>query len=188
MTRLQRQITLYPLVLSLGISLMACAGDPMESGVDPFAPMVFKEGKTTLPINPPNKDTLVPFYVSNTTMFKFAIDTSSIAIGADGITRYTVVMTSPNGNQQIQFEGIRCDSMQWRLYGNYDGNKWQSNPLSTWNGIKDHAPNRYQAALAQGAFCNLNMQETNLKDIIKSLNPNGFTGGMKPSNSLGIVE
>ena len=50
----------------------------MESGLDPFAPMVFKEGETTLPLNPHNQETLVPFYVSSNAVFKFAIDADSI--------------------------------------------------------------------------------------------------------------
>lgn len=187
MTPTLRRISLYSLTILMGASVLACAGDPMESGVDPFAPMVFKEGETTLPLNPPNKETLVPFYVSTRTIFKFAVDTDSILIGADGVTRYTVVMTSPSGNSQTQYEGIRCDSFQWRLYGNYDGGQWRENPLSSWKDIKDHDPNRYQAALAQGAFCSFNTQEKNIKSVIKSLNPKAFTGGTQPTNSFGII-
>lgn len=185
MTLKKRQFALYSVIFSVVIGLMACASDPMESGLDPFAPMVFKEGETTLPLNPPNQETLVPFYVSNNAVFKFAIDTDSISADPDGVTRYTVVMTSPNGNQQTQYEGIRCDSFQWRLYGNFDNGKWKENTLSSWKDIKDHNPNRYQAALAQGAFCDLDSQVKNVKTIIRSLNPDGFTGGSKPTNSFG---
>ena len=166
---------------------MACAGDPLQSGLDPFAPMVFKEEKTILPTVPPNKSTLVPFYVSQTTIFKFAIDTNSIVIGADGVTRYSIVITNPSGGTQTQYEGIRCDTNQWRLYGSFDNNKWYDNPLSTWDSIKTKVPNRYQAALASGAMCNLNSQEKNIKNVIQSLNPNQFTGDIKPSNSMGQV-
>jgi CNP1-like family len=167
--------------------LVACAGDPIESGLDPFAPKVFKEGKTKLPLNPPNKSTLQPFYVSQGTVFKFAVDTDSILIGADGVTRYTVVITNPSGGQQVQYEGIRCDSYQWRLYGNFENNRWVENPLSSWSDIKSKVVNRYQAALASGAFCNFNNQETNIKTIQTSLNPNSFTGDTKPSNSMGVI-
>jgi hypothetical protein len=158
----------------------------MESGLDPFAPMVFKEGVTKMPLNPPNPSTLQPFYVSQQTIFKFAVDTDSILIGADGVTRYIVVLTSPNGNQQTQYEGIRCDTYQWRLYGNLENNIWKENLLGSWKDIKLHEPNRYQAALAQGAFCSFSSQEKNIKTILQSLNPNGFTGGTKPTNSFGI--
>ena len=180
-------LRLSTLSLALGLALAGCAGDPLESGVDPFAPMIFKEGTTAMPLNPPNKATIQPFYVSQQTIFKFAVDTDSILIGNDGITRYIVILTSPNGNSQVQYEGIRCDSFQWRLYGTFENGVWKENPLSSWNPIKDHTPNRYQAALAQGALCNFSSQEKNIKNIINSLNPNGFIGGTKPTNSFGVV-
>lgn len=171
--------------IALAITLAACAGDPIESGLDPFAPMVFKEGETKMPLNPPNASTLQSFYVSRDTVFKFAIDTNSILIGPDGITRYIVVLTSPSGSQQAQYEGIRCDSFQWRLYGTFENNKWRENPLSSWKEIQTSVPNRYQASLAQGAICNFNTQVKDLKTILKSLDPSGFTGGSKPTNSFG---
>lgn len=138
-----------------------------------------------MPLNPPNKSTTLPFYVSPTTIFKFAIDTSSIQIGADSVTRYIVVITNPSGGEQVQYEGIRCDSYQWRLYGTLDNGKWNPNPLGSWNMIKTHVPNRYQAALASGALCNFNSQEKSLNAVLKSLNPNSFTGDTKPTNSYG---
>lgn len=162
------------------LSLVACAGDALQSGVDPFAPMVFKEGTTAMPLNPPNKSTLQPFYVSRSTIFKFAVDTNSILIGADGVTRYIVVMTNPSGETQAQYEGIRCDSFQWRLYGNFENGVWKENPLASWRGISDHVANRYQAALAQGAFCNMTTQEKNIQNILRNLNPNSFTGSIPP--------
>ena len=140
-----------------------------------------------MPLNPPNQATLQPFYVSQQTIFKFGVDTNSILIGNDGITRYIVSLTSPNGNNQVQYEGIRCDSFQWRLYGTFENGIWKENPLSTWRTIQSNIPNRYQAALAQGAFCNFASQEKNIKTIIDSLNPNGFTGQTKPTNSFGVI-
>jgi len=181
-----RKLSLYICCICAATVLSACAGDPMESGLDPFAPMVFKEGATKMPLNSPNPSTLQPFYVSQHTVFKFAVDTNSILIGADGVTRYIVVMTNPSGGQQAQYEGIRCDSFQWRLYGTFENNTWKENPLSSWRDIQNNVPNRYQAALAQGAFCNFNSQEKNIQTILQSLNPNGFTGGTKPTNSFGI--
>ncbi len=84
----------------LSLALSACSGDALISGVDPFAPMVFKEGVTAMPLNPPNQTTLLPFYVSQRTIFKFAVDTDSIFIGADCVTRYIVVISSSSASQQ----------------------------------------------------------------------------------------
>jgi hypothetical protein len=187
MTVMFRKISSYAISISVVSALMACAGDPLESGLDPFAPMVFKEGATTMPLNPPNASTLIPFYVSQRTVFKFAVDTDSISIGKDGVTRYIVVMTNPSGERQAQYEGIRCDSFQWRLYGTLENDSWRENPLSSWRAIQTNVPNRYQAALAQGAFCNFTSQEKSMTAIQKALDPSNFTGGTQPSNSYGII-
>lgn len=187
MKKIFSKFAVYSNCIIIAASLVACAGDPLQSGLDPFAPMVFKEGVTTMPLNPPNKDTLQPFYVSERTIFKFAVDTNSILIGADGVTRYIVVLTSPDSSVQTQYEGIRCDSFQWRLYGTLENGMWKENPLSTWRNIQSNVPNRYQAALAQGAFCNFDNQEKNINNILKALNPRAFTGGTKPSNSFGVI-
>lgn len=186
MTQSFQRIRSYLACAIFSIGLFACTGDPLISGLDPFAPMVFKEGTTAMPLNPPNKSTLQSFYVSPQTIFKFSVDTDSILIGADGITRYIVVMTNPSGDQQAQYEGIRCDSFQWRLYGNFEEGQWRASPLSAWRSINSNTANRYQAALAQGAFCNFNSQEKNIKIIVNALNPNGFTGNTKPTNSNGL--
>ena len=186
MTISLKRFHLYFCSLIIGLGVSACAGDPLQSGLDPFAPMVFKEGTTAMPLNPPNQKTLLPFYVSQHTIFKFAVDTDSILIGADGVTRYIVVITNPSGGQQSQYEGIRCDSFQWRLYGTFESTGWRENPLSSWKNIQSDIPNRYQASLAQGAFCNFKYQEKSIKNILSSLNPNGFIGGQKPTNSNGI--
>ena len=182
-----RKISNYAIGISIASMIFSCAGDPMQSGLDPFAPSIFKEGSTEMPLDPPNKSTLQPFYVSQTTVFKFAIDTSSILIGADGVTRYIVVMTNPSGGEQAQYEGIRCDSYQWKLYGNFENTKWIKNPLSSWNTINTKVANRYQAALASGALCNFNNQEKSMNSVLNSLNPNTFTGDSKPSNSMGVI-
>ncbi|APB98053.1 CNP1-like family protein [Polynucleobacter asymbioticus] len=187
MSRLLRTLSNYSACMALAATLIACAGDPMESGMDPFAPMVFKEGSTKMPESPPNKSSLLSFYVSPSTIFKFSVDTQSISIGADGVTRYIVVITNPSGEEQAQYEGIRCDSYQWKLYGNFENGQWKENPLAEWRDIKMKVANRYQAALAQGAFCNFNNQEQSMNTVMKSLNPNSFTGGTKPSNSNGVI-
>jgi hypothetical protein len=185
MKKIISRLAIYVISFALAASLAGCAGDPLQSGLDPFAPMVFKEGTTAMPLNPPNQKTLAPFYVSQSTIFKFAVDTNSILIGADGVTRYIVVLTNPNGDQQTQYEGIRCDSFQWRLYGTLENGAWKENPLSAWRNIQSNVANRYQAALAQGAFCNFSSQVKNLRTILQALNPNGFTGQTQPTNSFG---
>jgi hypothetical protein len=168
----------YASCLLVSASLISCSGDPLTSGVDPFAPSTFNEGNTSMPLVGPNPKTMLPFYVSERTVFKFAIDTQSIQIGNDGITRYMIQIRNPGGGTQTQYEGIRCESFQARLYGTYEANGiWRENALGAWSAIQNNIPNRYQAALAQGAICNLSSQEKSLKTVLQSLNPNSFIGG-----------
>jgi len=51
----------YANCLLISASLIACSGDPMISGVDPYAPTVFKEGNTSMPLVPPIPKTRLPF-------------------------------------------------------------------------------------------------------------------------------
>ena len=57
------KISVYVISIAIGVALIACAGDPMQSGLDPFAPMIFKEGTTKMPLNPPNQSAMQTFYV-----------------------------------------------------------------------------------------------------------------------------
>jgi hypothetical protein len=174
----QPRLFAYASCILISVGLISCSGDPLTSGVDPFAPSVFKEGNTSMPLVAPNPKTLLPFYVSEKTVFKFAIDTQSIQIGNDGVTRYIIQITNPGGGTQTQYEGIRCESFQARLYGTYETNgTWRENGLGGWSAIQNNTPNRYQAALAQGALCNLSSQVKNVNTVIQSLNPNSFIGG-----------
>ena len=169
-------------ILSCGF-LFACADAPINDGLDPFAPKIFKEGSTPLPKEAPDGKNLVVFRVSNNTPFQFGIDAKSIEIGKDGVTRYVISILGPNGTVNSFYEGIRCESFEWKLYGTLDANQvWQPNPLSTWQPIRDRVVNRYQAALAQGPFtgvggmCDFKIQEKNIATILKKLNP-GFDQG-----------
>lgn len=183
MTPSKSRIRLFTLGLASSLVLAGCAGDPLESGIDPFAPMVFKEGATAMPLNPPNKATLQPFYVSQHTIFKFAVDTNSILIGNDGITRYIVSLTSPNGNSQVQYEGIRCDSFQWRLYGTFESSTWKENPLSSWRNIQSNISNRYQASLAQAHSATLQLKKRISRPSLIPLIPMALLGGLsRPIN------
>ena len=47
--------------------------------------------------------------------FRFYIDRSTLAVGKDGVVRYVLVARSPEGAQNVTFEGLRCDSAENRV-------------------------------------------------------------------------
>jgi len=71
----------------------------------------------------PRAENLLPFYVSATATQSFAIDAKSVAVGTDGVVRYTLVTTSASGAKNVSYEGIRCQLLQKKLYafGHADG-------------------------------------------------------------------
>jgi hypothetical protein len=168
--------------LLIAFLFSACAGTTPDAYEDPFAPKVFKEDTVVpLPTKPPNTANLIAFHVSQHSVFKFAVDPDSIRIDPDGVTRYVLVITSPSGSQQVNFEGIRCETFQFALYATLNTSSiWQVNQRKTWTDIKNTEANRYHGALAQGAFCNNKSQVKNKALIIDLLQPNKFTG--KPNS------
>lgn len=102
----------------------------------------------------PQVENLLPFYVSATATQSFAIDAKSLTVGSDGVIRYTMVSTSPEGARNISYEGIRCRSFEKKVYaiGQSDGN-WSRSRRDQWERIVQNASNRQHSILAKDYFC-----------------------------------
>ncbi|MGO4306340.1 MULTISPECIES: CNP1-like family protein [unclassified Cupriavidus] len=134
-------------------------GMPEEESqwINPFEPKDFKEAETLLPPLPKDAD-LIPFSVSGTGDFRFAVDGKSIAVGADNVVRYTVVITSPGGGRNVNYEGMRCDAFERKLYATLPqgATEWvpnRSEDRDTWYRMETRARNAYSATLAKDFFC-----------------------------------
>jgi len=131
----------------------------------------WKEDKVdTLPALPQAQD-LLPFDVSQNTPLQFAVDAKSLSVGADGVVRYTVVITSPGGAHNVNYEGIRCDTYEWRLYAglNADHDGWDRTVANGWTRIENGELNAYRAALYQDYFCANKMPTGKAKSIVDNL-------------------
>ena len=95
---------------------------PLRIGGGDEEPAAFNELETKLP-PPPKSENLVKFQPSAANVNQFFIDSSSITIGSDGVVRYTMVVTSPSGAQNVSYEGIRCETTEQKAYafGRRDG-------------------------------------------------------------------
>lgn len=102
----------------------------------------------------PRQENLLPFDVSTTTVYSFAIDAKSLTVGTDGVIRYTLIATSDAGVKNVSYEGIRCESYERKLYafGQPDGT-WSRSRRDQWERISTYAANRQHAALAKDFFC-----------------------------------
>lgn len=114
---------------------------------------VWIEGETVVPAFPKPED-LIGIVVSATTRNRFFVDAGSIAVGKDGVVRYTLVVNAEQGATNISHEGIRCETRQRRLYavGHANGT-WVSARSSRWIDIGGATTNRQHAVLASEFLC-----------------------------------
>ncbi len=104
----------------------------------------------------PKKENLVEFYVSAVTTNKYLIDASTLAVGADGVVRYVLVVQTSGGATNVSFEGMHCKEMRWKHYatGRSDGT-WSKSRAARidWRPIENKTVNRHHAALSRDLFC-----------------------------------
>jgi len=146
------------------------AVDPADEN-DPDAPRVWMESEVKIPDAAPSTE-LKPFFVSGNTPLTFAIDAKSLTIGKDDVIRYVIVITSPSGAKQVNYEGLRCEKYEWRLYATLQGDdKWVKTPNSRWQAVRGNTYNRYHSALIQDAFCENSISRKDPKEILRLLKP-----------------
>ncbi|MFJ7567123.1 CNP1-like family protein [Herminiimonas sp. NPDC097707] len=129
----------------------------------------WEEIQTELPPAPKDEN-LLPFYVGPTATQTFSLDAKSLAIGKDGVIRYTLVAVSQGGAKNISYEGIRCSSFEKKIYafGRDDGT-WARSRRDQWEGIVRSKVNRQHAALAQDYLCSNLVIMGNEKDILQRI-------------------
>lgn len=125
--------------------------------INPFEDRPFKEGEATLPALPRDED-LIPFSVTDSANFRFAVDPKSLSVGADNVVRYTVVITSSGGGRNVSFEGMRCDAFERRVYATLPkgATAWVPNMAEdrdSWRRMETRVRNAYAATLATDYFC-----------------------------------
>lgn len=157
-----KALALVVACVATGALLAGCssAGKPTNKDDSAFTYLLdrkpnWTENKVeTLP-SLPLASNLIPFDVSGNTPLTFAVDAKSLSVGDDGVVRYTVVVTSPSGAHNVNYEGIRCDTYEWRQYAglNADHDGWDDTVATPFARIEDSALNGYQAALYQDYFC-----------------------------------
>lgn len=129
----------------------------------------WKEQDINLPSYPKAAD-LLAAPVSGGTRFEFLIDSTSIEIGSDGVVRFVVVARSPDGAENISYEGIRCSTRERRIYGVGRAKGTWSMPFrSEWVDFRGSGINAYHDAFAQQYFCVEKMPVSSVAEIVKQL-------------------
>jgi len=149
-------------------ALSATAAFAAAPGVDE-PKQELAESAVTLP-PAPAKDKLLRYYVSPTATMEFAVDPKSVSVSDRVIVRFTSVIRSPSGATNVSHEGIRCDTLERRLYatGRTDGS-WAPASSDAWRPIGNVGANRYHAVLAQDYFCDAETVAGKAETIVERL-------------------
>lgn len=125
------------------------------------------------PVLPPLPQTadVLEFDVSTTSKLNFGIDAKSLTVGKDGVVRFTTVISSPAGARNIYYEGIRCDTYEWRLYAaaNEGGTEWDHSVSNNWQRIENSELNAYQSALYVDYLCASKMPKGSAKEMVNNI-------------------
>ncbi|WP_144112174.1 CNP1-like family protein [Paraburkholderia sp. BCC1886] len=173
-----KALALVVACVATGALLAGCssAGKPTNKDDSAFTYLLDRKGNwtenavDTLPPLPQDAN-LLPFDVSGNTPLHFAIDRNSLSVGSDGVVRYTVVVTSPSGARNVNYEGIRCDTYEWRLYAglNADHDGWDRTVENGFTRIEDGALNAYHSALYQDYMCANKMPTGSAKQMLENI-------------------
>lgn len=130
----------------------------------------WKEGSTSLPPWPADSD-LVEFTLDGqSSPFRYFIDSKHLAVGADGVVRYTLVVESASGMRNVSFEGLRCTpNGTYKVYAYGSAGSFK-HVDQDWQPILDRGYDRYHRALHRILLCvPLKFEPRPKKDMIRAL-------------------
>ncbi len=79
-------------------------------------PEYWKERGFELPPYPQEADLIELRLDAPSSRFRYFIDSANLRIGTDQVVRYTLVIRSQTGSENVAVEGVRCDSPQYKVY------------------------------------------------------------------------
>jgi hypothetical protein len=130
------------------------------------------EEQVTLPAYPTAAN-LLEFGVVDADGFRFFVDGTTLSVGKDGIVRYVLVARSPDGVQNVTYEGLRCASGEQRIYafGRPDGS-WSAS-RSGWRSLDAPAVQRRHGILYREYFCPQNEPIRSAAEGVRALQQGG---------------
>ena len=177
------------LLLLCFLALAACGTQKALKGFDSDfdSGKAWAELQAQLPAYPKTEN-LLPFDAGPASDNLHYIDAPSIAVGADSVVRYTLVIKSPTGAMNVTYEGMRCatdgkresarldllilkfQGTEKRLYAiGRDDKTWVRAQGSKWEELEDVSQHYAQRALARYFFCPANSIVRNEKEAIQAL-------------------
>ena len=139
--------------LAVSFALTGCSvlSETPSSGEEAPA---WREDAPTLPAFPTDANLLEVDVGRPQDPYHYLIDTASLSVGRDGVTRYTIILVSGDGARNVRYEGIRCQGNAVRAYAyGTSGGILRPMPTEEWAPLRQDGPYAYRYHLARGYLC-----------------------------------
>ena len=146
---------LIPVALFLPSGVALAAKDYFNNepkfNFDPSLVQPWQEAEVPVPAYPRDAD-LIAVALGPTDTLKLYVDSTSVNLASDRVLSFTLVVESPSGARNVFFDGMRCETRQYRTYavGSSDGRfvpvknaHWQDIPRPSQNGFRFHLFRHY---------------------------------------------
>jgi hypothetical protein len=96
---------------------------------------------------------LVPLETPRSTL-RYGVAPATVSIGPDGVVRYVVVAASSAGAMNVMYEGIRCNTGEFKVYARHSpGGGWTIVKGSEWKPLQDAPLPRHALLIARTGAC-----------------------------------
>ncbi len=117
----------------------------------------------------PKPENLIPFEPSAANPHRHYIDSASISLGEDGVTRYILVIKAAGGATNVTYEGIRCETREQKYYATGRTGGWTRARNPQWRRIEDQSVNRHHFVLYKDFFCPTPRTVATPKEVLEAL-------------------
>ncbi len=135
---------------------------------------VWKEETTQLPTYPKNSDLLKIMGPAAYRNYQYLIDGKTLTVGSDGVIRFSLVIRSSSGSDNVLFDGLRCHTGQAIHYAygitNNEGQKsFNKKTKPQWKPFRSDGVMGYSTLLAMSYFCDPNSVPLTRHEIIQNI-------------------
>lgn len=147
----------------------SAASDPDKIRFDPSLVPQWKESAVDLPRFPEDRNLAVLPPVPGDTV-RIYIDRASLSRAEDRVLRYTLVIESGAGARNVFFEGIRCETGEYKTYGyGAAGGKLELLKTATWRPIENLGQNAFRWRLYRHYACDDALSARAPKEFLREL-------------------
>lgn len=109
--------------------------------------------------------------VAGGSSLRFFIDLASISRVGDTLVRYTLVAQTPQGLNNVSYEGLDCAQDNWHIYAVWSAGekRWIENASTDWHSVNTGGFTRVHAVLDTDYLCKGNLAAGSVADIAARL-------------------